>query len=69
MRAFVQNRLPQFSEAQSKLLKGSFDFLGVNYYSANYVENSLVFNNVNRSYSTDKHADFSCKSPKQLWTH
>lgn len=69
MRAFVQNRLPQFSEAQSKLLKGSFDFLGVNYYSANYVENSLVFNNVNRSYSTDKHANFSyMKNGKPIGT-
>lgn len=36
MRAIVGNRLPKFTKEQSLMLKGSFDFLRVNYYKANY---------------------------------
>ncbi|KAI9079405.1 hypothetical protein K1719_038704 [Acacia pycnantha] len=36
MQSLVGNRLPKFSEEQSGLLKGSFDFLGLNYYSSFY---------------------------------
>ncbi|MED6126117.1 Beta-glucosidase 13 [Stylosanthes scabra] len=36
MRSLVRNRLPQFSEEESERLKGSFDFLGLNYYSSLY---------------------------------
>lgn len=32
----VKDRLPQFSDKQSSMLKGSFDFIGINYYSSNY---------------------------------
>ena len=32
------NRLPQFNESMSHLIKGSYDFLGLNYYSTNYVQ-------------------------------
>ncbi|KAG8376370.1 hypothetical protein BUALT_Bualt09G0056000 [Buddleja alternifolia] len=31
------NNLAQFSEEESKMLKGSIDFMGLNYYTANYV--------------------------------
>ncbi|XP_017973289.1 PREDICTED: beta-glucosidase 12 isoform X2 [Theobroma cacao] len=40
MRSMVGRRLPKFTEAESKMLKGSIDFLGVNYYTANYAENA-----------------------------
>ncbi|KAG8646357.1 beta-glucosidase 12 [Manihot esculenta] len=33
----VGNRLPKFTKEQSEMVKGSFDFLGLNYYSAFYV--------------------------------
>ncbi|KAM3686287.1 hypothetical protein ACJW31_11G187100 [Castanea mollissima] len=36
MVAHVHERLPQFSKEQSSMVKGSFDFIGINYYSANY---------------------------------
>ncbi|KAB2001116.1 hypothetical protein ES319_D12G278400v1 [Gossypium barbadense] len=39
MQSLVGNRLPKFTEAESKLLKGSIDFLGANYYTTNYAEN------------------------------
>ncbi|CAG9324208.1 unnamed protein product [Blepharisma stoltei] len=32
------DRLPSFTSEQSKLLKGSYDFLGVNYYTSNYAK-------------------------------
>ncbi|KAK3038376.1 hypothetical protein RJ639_030276 [Escallonia herrerae] len=37
MKKLVGTRLPQFSPEQSEKLKGSFDFLGLNYYTAVYV--------------------------------
>lgn len=33
----TNNRLPSFNASMSALLKGSFDFLGLNYYSSSYV--------------------------------
>ena len=30
------NRLPEFSKEEARQLKGSFDFLGLNYYSSFY---------------------------------
>lgn len=36
MKSLVGCRLPKFTEDKSKLLKGSIDFVGVNYYTARY---------------------------------
>lgn len=36
----VGRRLPTFSREQSLMVKGSFDFIGVNYYSATYAANA-----------------------------
>ncbi|CAN6692630.1 unnamed protein product [Malus baccata var. baccata] len=36
MRCLVRERLPKFTEEESKMLTGSFDFVGLNYYSARY---------------------------------
>ena len=35
----VKERLPHFTEEQRILIKGSYDFLGVNYYTSNYAKN------------------------------
>ncbi|KAJ4846228.1 hypothetical protein Tsubulata_035399 [Turnera subulata] len=35
----VKERLPLFTEEQSDMLRGSFDFLGINYYTARYAAN------------------------------
>ncbi|XP_024020697.1 beta-glucosidase 17-like [Morus notabilis] len=40
MRSLVGSRLPNFTETQSELLKGSYDFLGLNYYTARYADDS-----------------------------
>ncbi|CAN0842183.1 Beta-glucosidase 24 [Linum grandiflorum] len=37
MKHYVGDRLPKFSEQESKLLKGSFDYIGINYYTSRYV--------------------------------
>ncbi|KAF5735748.1 beta-glucosidase 12-like [Tripterygium wilfordii] len=60
MRSLVGNRLPKFTREESKMLKGSFDFLGLNYYTANYAAYVHTANNaVNVSYLTDARANLS----------
>ncbi|CAL5016404.1 unnamed protein product [Urochloa decumbens] len=39
MRALVENRLPRFTKEQSELVKGAFDFIGLNYYTTHYAYN------------------------------
>ncbi|CAN0880910.1 Beta-glucosidase 27 [Linum grandiflorum] len=36
MKKLVRERLPKFTPEQSKVLKGSIDFLGVNYYTSRF---------------------------------
>ncbi|CAK7339252.1 unnamed protein product [Dovyalis caffra] len=59
MRSFVGDRLPRFSKEQSKMIKGSFDFLGLNYYTTNYAAYMPLSNDVNASYLTDSRANLS----------
>ncbi|GMY16390.1 beta-glucosidase 12-like isoform X1 [Fagus crenata] len=60
MRSLVGDRLPKFTEEQSKLVNGSFDFLGLNYYTANYAAYSPIhFNPEKASYLTDSRANLS----------
>ncbi|KAH7528257.1 hypothetical protein FEM48_Zijuj05G0053300 [Ziziphus jujuba var. spinosa] len=40
MRELVKDRLPIFSEEQKVMLKGAYDFLGINYYLSSYAQNS-----------------------------
>nr|ABY48758.1 glycosylhydrolase 1 [Leucaena leucocephala] len=59
MRALVGSRLPKFSKKESSLVKGSFDFLGLNYYTANYAANAPSLRNARPSYQTDSHANLT----------
>ncbi|KAM3686296.1 hypothetical protein ACJW31_11G187900 [Castanea mollissima] len=59
MRALVGTRLPIFTESQSKMLKGSLDFLGVNYYTARYADDSTSSSSINLSYTTDSHVNLT----------
>ncbi|ONH99228.1 hypothetical protein PRUPE_6G019100 [Prunus persica] len=59
MRSFVGNRLPKFTKEQSKAVMGSFDFLGLNYYTAYYATYAPQHNSVNASYLTDARANQS----------
>jgi len=51
MRTLVGKRLPKFSNKEAKLLAGSMDFLGLNYYTTNYATNASKSNKP--SYTTD----------------
>lgn len=53
MRFLVGSRLPKFSKEQSDALKGSFDFLGLNYYTTYYVANAPQSNYLHARYLTD----------------
>ncbi|CAO2837232.1 unnamed protein product [Amaranthus hypochondriacus] len=53
MRSLVKNRLPAFTEKQLKMVKGSFDFLGLNYYTAYYATYSSGLKKAKPSYLTD----------------
>ncbi|KAG7025675.1 hypothetical protein SDJN02_12173, partial [Cucurbita argyrosperma subsp. argyrosperma] len=59
MRQYVGDRLPKFSAAESKSVKGSMDFLGMNYYTGNFADNVPFSNSPNKSYSSDAHVAFS----------
>ncbi|CAN6685369.1 unnamed protein product [Malus baccata var. baccata] len=59
MRSIVGKRLPKFTKEQSKLLNGSFDFLGINYYTARYTSSAPKNNSLPASYVTDSRADLT----------
>ncbi|CAN1753565.1 Beta-glucosidase 24 [Linum perenne] len=42
LKYYVGDRLPKFSKRESKLLKGSFDFLGINYYTSRYAIHGIA---------------------------
>ncbi|XP_022853054.1 beta-glucosidase-like [Olea europaea var. sylvestris] len=54
MRKLVGDRLPQFTQEQAKLVKGSYDFLGINYYTSSYASNSPSEPGTSPSYSNDQ---------------
>lgn len=52
MRSLVSKRLPKFNKEQSTSLAGSFDFIGINYYTARYAASAGGMNEY-QSYLTD----------------
>lgn len=52
MRTLVGDRLPKFTPTESKQIKGSLDFLGLNYYTTYYTEE--VPASSNHSWTTDR---------------
>ncbi|KAK1287185.1 Beta-glucosidase 12 [Acorus calamus] len=59
MRSLVGIRLPKFTAKQSVMLKGSFDFVGLNYYTTNYATAIPLSANLPISYDTDSRANVS----------
>lgn len=58
MRQLVEDRLPYFTEDESKDLKGSVDFIGLNYYTANYAQNAEAVSDPDlRWYATDQQSN------------
>lgn len=62
MQEIVGDRLPKFTEDQVKLVKGSFDYLGINQYTSYYMYNPQVTTPPKAlGYQEDWHVGFACK--------
>ncbi|KAL5762792.1 hypothetical protein ACOSP7_019056 [Xanthoceras sorbifolium] len=59
MRSLVGDRLPRFTKSESEMVKGSIDFLGVNYYTTFYADDLTSYSTVNLSYTTDNHVNLT----------
>nr|CAB3484842.1 unnamed protein product [Digitaria exilis]CAB3487367.1 unnamed protein product [Digitaria exilis] len=59
MKGLVGNRLPRFTKEQSEMIKGAFDFIGLNYYTTYYAASLPPSNGLNISYNTDSRANLS----------
>ncbi|KAK4777777.1 hypothetical protein SAY87_017964 [Trapa incisa] len=53
VRSIVGTRLPKFTGAQSKLLKGSMDYIGLNYYTTYYAQNGSPASADKLTFTTD----------------
>ncbi|CAI9087591.1 OLC1v1021698C1 [Oldenlandia corymbosa var. corymbosa] len=62
MREYVNpDHLPKMDDADRKAIQGSYDFIGVNYYTARYVGHSepkAALKKVGRNYVTDQHLKY-----------
>ncbi|MQM12858.1 hypothetical protein Taro_045776 [Colocasia esculenta] len=58
MRAIVRERLPYFTKEEAEMVRRSYDFIGVNYYTARYAQ-GLPFppNPVPTSYTDDAYVN------------
>ncbi|KAA0040143.1 hypothetical protein IC582_003340 [Cucumis melo] len=59
MKALVKDRLPKFTKEQIKLINGSYDFIGINYYTSNYAQNNPNVDPSKPSLLTDLRANSS----------
>ncbi|KAI3443433.1 hypothetical protein Pfo_000098 [Paulownia fortunei] len=58
MRDAVQSRLPPFTPEESKLVKGSYDFIGMNYYTTNWAAYKPTPPGTPPTYYTDQEVEF-----------
>ncbi|KAI3908002.1 hypothetical protein MKW98_003647 [Papaver atlanticum] len=63
MRALVRDNLPMFTDKQREMVKGSYDFIGVNYYTARYAKD-IPFTREHKFTSTDKYQFVEQKEEK-----
>ena len=66
MRSLVGQRLPKFTKEQSRMVNGSFDFIGLNYYTANYAADNPHSDELHKSPSTDSHVTLIGKAQINL---
>ncbi|KAI4383680.1 hypothetical protein MLD38_009488 [Melastoma candidum] len=59
MHVYVGNRLPKFTEEESRTLKGSLDFVGLNYYTTQLAVYAPQLANLPPSYVTDYRVNFT----------
>ncbi|KAJ9158705.1 hypothetical protein P3X46_024265 [Hevea brasiliensis] len=55
VRDLVGDRLPKFTDEESKLLRGSYDFLGLQYYTSYYAKPNATVDPNHIRYKTDNH--------------
>jgi beta-glucosidase/6-phospho-beta-glucosidase/beta-galactosidase len=62
--SLVGKRLPKFTKKQSKILNGSFDFIGINYYTSSFAANITHSNNDTSkpTYLKDTHVNLTSKN-------
>ncbi|KAK4849968.1 hypothetical protein QYF36_002527 [Acer negundo] len=61
MRCLVGNRLPNFTNEESILMKGTLYFVGLNYYTSLYAADATSYSSVFLSYTTDSHVNDTAK--------
>ncbi|KAG2309628.1 hypothetical protein Bca52824_029376 [Brassica carinata] len=62
LRKNAGNRLPSFTRKQTEMIKNSFDFIGINYYSARYVTRQLHNDPSRLRFTTDQHVEYKVYS-------
>lgn len=60
MQVLAGDRLPKFTKSESELVKGSIDFVAVNYYTSYYAEDVTSYNSSQPSYTTDSRVNLTC---------
>ena len=61
MQEIVKDRLPLFSDEESRMVKGSIDYVGINHYTSYYMKDPGTWNLMPVSYQDDWHVGFVCK--------
>jgi beta-glucosidase len=61
MQEIVKDRLPSFSDEESRMVKGSIDYVGINHYTSYYMKDPGTWNLMPVSYQDDWHVGFVCK--------
>ncbi|CAN1856466.1 Beta-glucosidase 44 [Linum perenne] len=62
MQEILGNRLPKFTKEEGKMVKGSFDYIGINQYTAYYMYDPHQKNQPKElGYQQDWNAGFACK--------
>jgi len=70
MKKNAGSRLPSFTQKESNLVKGSIDFLGINFYFSFYVKDRPDnLKKENRDYLADFSAKLQCMSQAVSLTH
>ncbi|PUZ73249.1 hypothetical protein GQ55_2G458900 [Panicum hallii var. hallii] len=58
MQGIVKDRLPSFSDEESRMVKGSIDYVGINHYTSYYMKDPGTWNLMPVSYQDDWHVGF-----------
>ncbi|KAL0425343.1 UNVERIFIED_CONTAM: Beta-glucosidase 44 [Sesamum radiatum] len=61
-----RKRLPKFTKEEVKMVKGSFDFVGINQYTAYYMYDAKQTNSKDLGYQQDWQCGFACEKLVQL---